>query len=46
MKMIARYFSIALIAVILMGSTGCFFSCGSRHYDQHKDSHDERNDRR
>jgi len=42
MKTIARYFSIALIAVILMGSTGCLFSwVGGHDHHEHNDGHGE-----
>ncbi|MCX7044079.1 MAG: hypothetical protein NTX50_01150 [Candidatus Sumerlaeota bacterium] len=46
MKAITRYLSIALIAVILMGSTGCFFGRGGHDRNEHRDGHDERRDHR
>ena len=53
MKTLSRYFSIALIAVILMGSAACFHGRGGHGRDdrrddrrEYQDNHDGHRDRR
>jgi hypothetical protein len=44
MKAIARYLNIAIIAVTLMGSTGCLFWWGGHDHHEHHDDHHEHHD--